>query len=226
MNGFPPTTRLKTGRSSSGPPVVDIAVAEPPRAARATYACRRRHRRRPPLTTNGPVPPLSGPRIPPSAPPARTYIAPVQQQQPQTPLGPPDAQVLLAGRSRFILAGARPGADRVRPQAGAASSDGLDIGATDGTPVRAAATGDVVYAGALPELGNLVLVKHEDAGSRPMHSPTRRSMKIRTRHPGPGGRSRPALRRGGTVEVYFEIRYAPTPRDKAKPVDPALALGQ
>ena len=25
-------------------------------------------------------------------------------------------------------------------------------------------------------------------------------------------------------EVYFEIRYAPTPRDKAKPVDPALLL--
>ncbi|MGF1545549.1 MAG: peptidoglycan DD-metalloendopeptidase family protein [Parvularculaceae bacterium] len=45
----------------------------------------------------------------------------------------------------------------------ATRNDGVDIGAPTGTPVRAAADGEVVYRGAeLDDYGNLLLIRHED----------------------------------------------------------------
>ncbi len=45
--------------------------------------------------------------------------------------------------------------------AGGQKSDGIDIAATNGTPVKAADGGKVVYAGdGVPHLGNLLLVEH------------------------------------------------------------------
>ncbi len=42
-------------------------------------------------------------------------------------------------------------------------NDGLNLSASSGSPVRASAAGEVVYAGdAVPGYGNLVLIKHPD----------------------------------------------------------------
>lgn len=47
-------------------------------------------------------------------------------------------------------------------KAGGLKNDGINIGATSGTPVEAAADGEVVYAGhAVEGFGNLILVKHK-----------------------------------------------------------------
>jgi murein DD-endopeptidase MepM/ murein hydrolase activator NlpD len=92
--------------------------------------------------------------------------------------------------------------------------------------VRAAAAGDVVYAGNLvPGFGNLVLIKHEDGWITAYAHLSRTEVKIKD-HVSQGDEIGQAGESGGATqsEVYFEIRYAPTPRDKAKPVDPALLL--
>jgi murein DD-endopeptidase MepM/ murein hydrolase activator NlpD len=101
----------------------------------------------------------------------------------------------------------------------------LDISAALGAPVHAAAAGDVVYAGALPDLGNLVLIKHEDGWIIAYAHLARTEVKIRD-HVSQGDEVGLAGQSGSAAqpEVYFEIRYAPTPRDKARPVDPALLL--
>lgn len=49
------------------------------------------------------------------------------------------------------------------PQSGGRRSDGVDIAAPEGTPIKAAAAGNVIYAGAdLEAYGNLMLVQHAD----------------------------------------------------------------
>lgn len=40
--------------------------------------------------------------------------------------------------------------------------DGVDIKATRGTPIKAAASGEVVFSGKMRGYGNLILIKHED----------------------------------------------------------------
>jgi lipoprotein NlpD len=40
--------------------------------------------------------------------------------------------------------------------------DGIDISAREGTPIKAAAEGRVVYAGTMRGYGNLILVRHDD----------------------------------------------------------------
>jgi lipoprotein NlpD len=47
-------------------------------------------------------------------------------------------------------------------QRGSRQHDGIDVGAAKGTPVRVAATGDVIYAAKQGGYGNLVLVRHAD----------------------------------------------------------------
>ena len=76
---------------------------------------------------------------------------------------PTDSQIRTLGEGRFVW-----------PVHGAVLSpfgqlgpglrnDGLNLSASAGSPVRAAAAGEVVYAGdAVPGYGNLVLIKHAD----------------------------------------------------------------
>ena len=149
----------------------------------------------------------------------------VPQAAQPVPVGPPDASVLLAGRGKFIWPLRGSVLSGFGPKEGGQRSDGLDISAPDGTPVVAAATGDVVYAGALPELGNLVLIKHEDGWITAYAHLSKTEVRIKD-HVTQGQEVGQAGRSGSAAqsEVYFEIRYAPTPRDKARPVDPALLL--
>lgn len=161
---------------------------------------------------------------PPQRPTGPAYIPPVNL--PQAAPAPPDAQVVLAGRGRFVWPVHGPLLSSFGPKPGGQRSDGLDISAPAGAAVHAAATGDVVYAGDLvPGLGNLVLIKHDDGWITAYAHLSRTEVKIKD-HVIQGAEIGLAGQTGGAAqsEVYFEIRYAPTPRDKAKPVDPSLLL--
>lgn len=105
-------------------------------------------------------------------------------------------------------------------------NDGINIGAPDGTPVKAAADGEVVYAGSIiAAFGNYVLIKHADGWVTAygylsridvhMHQDVKQGQIIGAVGSS-GGMSQPQL--------HFEIRYAANPREKADPVDPMPIL--
>ena len=73
-----------------------------------------------------------------------------------------DAQVIAAGRGRFVSPLKGELIDKLRRQADPGQrNDGVNIAAPQGSSVKAAAAGEVVYAGsAIPGFGNLVLIKH------------------------------------------------------------------
>ncbi|HWW25243.1 MAG TPA: M23 family metallopeptidase, partial [Caulobacter sp.] len=95
-----------------------------------------------------------------------------------------------------------------------------------GTPVRAAAAGEVVYAGnQVPGFGNLVLVKHADGWVTAYAHLSSTEVKMR-QQVAQGATLGAVGQTGGVTEpqLHFEVRYAPTPKDKARPVDPGLVL--
>ncbi len=204
----------------------DIALSNMGPAEPVPYTSLPGHLATPPQRPTGPAyaPPVrvaSPTYIPPAGP---AYIPPVNL--PQAAPAPPDAQVVLAGRGRFVWPVHGPVLSSFGPKAGGQRSDGLDISAPTGAAVHAAASGDVVYAGDLvPGLGNLVLIKHDDGWITAYAHLSRTEVKIKD-HVMQGAEIGLAGQSGGAAqpEVYFEIRYAPTPRDKAKPVDPSLLL--
>ncbi len=251
-NGYGPTTRLHVGevvklpRSPADVEAEEQAAADAAAARRlaANNARQRPHETLQAPTTqtqtqalnttalpDHPIPYTSLPnRV--AQPPARSMLPPPSRQAlappviPQEPpAGPPDAQVLLAGKGRFIWPVQGQVVSTFGPKPGGQRNDGVDIAAPVGAPVHAAAAGDVVYAGSLPDLGNLVLIKHDDGWITAYAHLSRAEVKIRD-HVTQGEEVGLAGQSGTAVqpEVYFEIRYAPTPRDKAKPVDPALLL--
>jgi murein DD-endopeptidase MepM/ murein hydrolase activator NlpD len=202
-------------------------VAEPAPPVRPTRMARGDMGPSANLPPDHPIPYASMPghlASPPERPAAPPYVPPVNLPQAAPP--PPDAQVVLAGRGRFIWPVQGAVLSNFGPKPGGQRSDGLDISAPEGSPVHAAANGDVVYAGDLvPGLGNLVLIKHDDGWITAYAHLSRTEVKIKD-HVTQGAEIGLAGQTGGAAqsEVYFEIRYAPTPRDKAKPVDPALLL--
>ena len=107
-------------------------------------------------------------------------------------------------------------------------NDGIDIRSAQGTVVHAAAAGDVVYAGnQVPGFGDLVLVKHANGWVTAYAHLDKTSVQMRQtvmqgQELGQVGMT------GGAPEpeLHFEIRYAATPADKAKPLDPTLLLPQ
>jgi murein DD-endopeptidase MepM/ murein hydrolase activator NlpD len=94
--------------------------------------------------------------------------------------------------------------------------------------VRAAAAGEVVYAGnQVPGFGDLVLVKHANGWVTAYAHLDKISVQMRQtvmqgQELGQVGNT------GGvaTPQLHFEIRYAASVSDKAKPMDPALLLPQ
>ena len=199
--------------------------AAPPTAEQPTY--------RPPEPTYRPSEPTYRPPEPTyhAQPPTRVEPPSRYSPQPATPLvesSPPpnDAQVTAAGQGRFVWPvdgqilsgfGSKPGGQR---------NDGVDVGAPAGTRVKAAAAGDVVYAGnQVPGFGNLVLIKHPGGWVTAYAHLSVTSVKIKD-HVEQGDEVGEVGQTGGvdTPELHFEIRYAPTPRDKAKPIDPTLVL--
>jgi len=137
-----------------------------------------------------------------------------------------DAQVTSAGRGRFIW----PVRGEVLAKFGVAGgdrkNDGIDIGAPDGASVMAASGGEVVYAGdQVPGFGNLVLVKHPGGWATAYAHLA--SIEVRMRETVSQGQEIGRVGTTGGVsqpQLHFEIRYAPNPIEKAKPVDPTLVL--
>jgi murein DD-endopeptidase MepM/ murein hydrolase activator NlpD len=137
-----------------------------------------------------------------------------------------DSQVMAAGKGRFVWP--------VRGQILAAfgvqdvdkRNDGVDIRSPEGTAVHAAAAGEVVYAGdQVPGFGNLVLVKHADGWVTAYAHLAHVDVKMRDtvaqdQQIGEVGQT------GGVGEpqLHFEVRYAATPVEKARPVNPLLVL--
>jgi murein DD-endopeptidase MepM/ murein hydrolase activator NlpD len=202
----------------------------PPRAAVPAYTP-------PPATATPPATsapigatPAARPYTPLPTPPAATRAPASAASVPpivESGATPTDQDVIDAGRGKFtwplqgdLISGFGPKGP------GGQRSDGLDIRAVAGAPVRAAAAGEVVYAGdQVPEFGNLVLIKHADGWVTAYAHLQRSDVKMRQtvtqgQQIGAAGSS------GGASEpqLHFEVRYAPSPRDKARPVDPALVL--
>lgn len=137
-----------------------------------------------------------------------------------------DAQVGAAGRGRFVV----PLRGEVIATFGVKGpgqrNDGVNIAAPQGSPVKAAAAGEVVYAGsAIPGFGNLVLIKH--AGGWVTAYAHLDSIAVKMRSAVAQGETLGAVGQTGGVDrpqLHFEIRYPPAPDASAKPVDPALLL--
>jgi murein DD-endopeptidase MepM/ murein hydrolase activator NlpD len=137
-----------------------------------------------------------------------------------------EAEIIASGRGRFLWPvrgdvisgfGIKPGGQR---------NDGINLSGKDGDPVRAAAGGEVVYSGNLvPGFGNLVLIKHEGGWVTAYAHMASTAVKIKDRIA--QGQTIGTVGRTGGVEapqLHFELRYAPSPREKARPIDPALVM--
>lgn len=105
-------------------------------------------------------------------------------------------------------------------------NDGIDIRSPAGSPVRVAAGGQVVYAGnEVPGFGNLVLVKHPDGWVTAYAHLA--SIGVQMRQAVVQGQTLGDVGATGSVpeaQLHFEVRYAATPMDKPRPIDPMLVL--
>ena len=195
-----------------------------------------------------------GPTAPPSSPSASSVTTPPassnqgfeitpSRPQPYQPVTPPTssgrpiiqsspapsaADVATAGKGRFIWPSGGPVIQGFGPKADGQRNDGLNITASSGDAVRAAADGEVVYAGdQVPSYGNLVLIKHPGGWVTAYAHMSR--ILVKNRDQVVQGQQIGAVGSTGAVDrpqLHFEIRYAPSPKDKATPVDPALVLPQ
>jgi murein DD-endopeptidase MepM/ murein hydrolase activator NlpD len=105
-------------------------------------------------------------------------------------------------------------------------NDGLDIRAPLGTVVRAAAPGDVVYAGdQIPGFGNLVLLQHSDGWVTAYAHLARMSVQMR-QIVSQGEEIGQVGQTGGVSDpqLHFEVRYKAGAGEKAKPIDPLVVL--
>jgi murein DD-endopeptidase MepM/ murein hydrolase activator NlpD len=180
----------------------------------------------PPPQPYNPAPqPYTPSRPQPYAPPTRPATPP-----PSTPSSGPlsDAQVSALGRGRFLwpLNGSSEVLSDFGPKGTGKRNDGIDIRANPGDIVRAAADGDVVYAGdQVPGFGNLVLVRHTDGWVTAYGNLARVDVKMQQKVV-QGQQLGPAGQTGGVAapQLHFEVRYAPSPTERARPVDPKLVL--
>ncbi|MEO8811829.1 MAG: M23 family metallopeptidase, partial [Caulobacteraceae bacterium] len=153
-----------------------------------------------------------------------TYRPPASSYGASPP--PPRVDVAVAGRGRFIWPVRGAIISPFGAQGVGRRNDGIDIKSAQGTVVRAAAAGEVVYAGdQVPGFGNLVLVKHADGWVTAYAHLERVSVQMRQtiaqgQEVGEVGNT------GGVADpqLHFEIRYAPSMAEKARPVDPLLVL--
>ena len=180
-------------------------------------------------------------------PPSRLPSAPQPYNPPPQPYNPPpvrpstppppstpasgaltDAQVSAMGRGRFQwpLNGSGEVISEFGPKGTGKRNDGIDIRASAGDVVRAAADGDVVYAGdQVPGYGNLVLIRHADGWVTAYGNLAKVEVKMQQKV-AQGQVLGPAGQTGGvaSLQLHFEVRYAPSPTERARPVDPKLVL--
>ena len=162
-----------------------------------------------------------------AAPPSRPAVTPPAGTAPVLP--PPSAgptDVAAVGRGKFLWPIRGEILSRFGPQGTGQRNDGLNIAAGEGTPVKAAAGGEVAYAGdQVPGFGNLVLIRHPDGFVTAYAHLS--DIAVKAKQTVSQGQQLGAVGSTGGVgrsQLHFEIRYAPTTRDKARPVDPELLL--
>ena len=190
----------------------------------------------PPVTRPPTVTPPVNERPPPPVITPRPYVPPPVAPRPQTPSPIPsaassplsDAQISALGRGRFIWPLRGDLISDFGPKGTGQRNDGINIRARTGETVRSAAAGDVVYAGdQVPGFGNLILVKHADGwvtayGHLAKVDVRMQQKVVQGQQLGLAGDT------GGMSEVqlHFEVRYAPGPTERARPVNPELVLGK
>lgn len=203
---------------------------------------------RPPVVVPPPViPPVQPQPQPVKPPPVVPKPVPVVPPRPQpTPVRPPvipapspgpvvpttgpltESQISALGRGRFNWPLRGDVISDFGPKGTGQRNDGLNIRARAGEPVRSAADGDVVYAGdQVPGFGNLVLVKHADGWVTAYGHLARVDVKMQQKV-AQGQQLGQAGASGGVSEpqLHFEVRFAPSPADRARPIDPRLVLGK
>lgn len=204
------TTRVPEATATQPPPGADTPAAQRPRPPVVTLPSAPQPYR-PPTTAPGTTPyPRTGPV--PGAPVASPPVS--------------DAEISEMGRGLFAwpLQGQVISGFGGRGQG--PRNDGLNIRASAGDAVRAAASGDVVYAGdQVPGFGNLVLIKHADGWVTAYGHLGRVDVRMQQKVT-QGQQIGQAGTSGGVSEpqLHFEVRYAPTPQERARPVDPGLVL--
>ncbi len=151
--------------------------------------------------------------------PARAAVAAGPDAEPEPP---PASVVAAAGKGRFVWPVKGDILSGFGPKGPGQRNDGVNISAEAGAPVHAAAAGQVVYAGnTIPGFGNLVVVKHPDGWTSLYGNLGKIAVKIRAEVA--QGQELGVAGLSGAVDrpqVHFEVRYAPTPQEKARPVDP------
>lgn len=173
-------------------------------------------------------PPVSTPSTP------QPYTPSPSTPRPSTPAptlpvpsaSPTDAQISSFGRGRFIWPLQGEIISDFGPKGTGQRNDGINVRTSTGEAVRAAAAGDVVYAGdQVPGFGNLVLIKHADGWVTAYGHLSRVDVKMQQKIT-QGQQIGQAGASGGVSEpqLHFEVRYAPTPQDRARPIDPKLVL--
>jgi murein DD-endopeptidase MepM/ murein hydrolase activator NlpD len=235
------TTPLATTVAAQTPPV----TLQPPVAKPYTPPAVTAKPYTPPPVTKPYVPPVAtpAPYTPPVTTPAVTAkpytpapstMATAKPYTPSTAPGgmiptnapPTDGEVARAGAGKFVWPVMGDVLERFGPKGGGQRNDGLNIRAASGSKVAAAANGEVVYAGdQVPGFGNLVLVKHADGWVTAYAHLARIDVKMRD--PVMQGQQIGAVGSSGGVgepQLHFEVRYAPSPKDKARPIDPSLVL--
>ena len=179
----------------------------------------------PPATTT-PTPTPPAPVRPAPPPPKPSTPAPTPSSPAPTSGTPTDAQISSFGRGRFVWPVRGDIVSDYGPKGTGQRNDGVNIRASQGETVRAAAAGDVVYAGdQVPGFGNLVLIKHTDGWVTAYGHLARVDVKMQQKVV-QGQQVGQVGSTGGVSEpqLHFEVRYAPTPQERARPIDPKLVL--
>jgi murein DD-endopeptidase MepM/ murein hydrolase activator NlpD len=179
-----------------------------------------------PYRTSYAAPP-STPRMRPDTglanPPTAGYAAPPPSAAAEATMS--DGDIAKAAQGRFVWPVKGEIVQRFGLH-GVARNDGVDIKAAQGTQVIAAAPGEVVYAGdQVPGYGNLVLIKHSDGWVTAYAHLD--SVEVKNRQQVAQGQQLGSVGMSGGAtepELHFEVRFAQSPTDKAKPVDPVLVL--
>ncbi|HUO12460.1 MAG TPA: LysM peptidoglycan-binding domain-containing M23 family metallopeptidase [Caulobacteraceae bacterium] len=137
-----------------------------------------------------------------------------------------DEEISSAAHGRFVWPVHGDIISRFGPMGVGRRNDGVDIKAAQGSEVKAAAQGEVVYAGdQVPGFGNLVLIKHADGWVTAYAHLDQVSVQMKDQVAQGQVLGSVGMTGGVTEpELHFEVRYAPTPADKARPVDPVLVL--
>lgn len=224
----PTTTATTVPAAKPYTPPPPTVTPKPYTPAPSPYAAAPRPYTPPPTPTVTPKPytPAPSPYAPPATTMSRPYTPSTTAPIVQSSAPPTDAEVAAAGAGKFIQPVTGSVISAYGPKDGGQRNDGVNIAASAGTPVRAAAAGEVVYAGdQVPGFGNLVLVKHDGGWVTAYAHMGRVDVKMRDMV-AQGQQIGEVGSTGGVTEpqLHFEVRYAPTPQDKARPIDPQLVL--